>query len=138
MYEFAVVALLALATLKLVDFVTDAVEPLRKFRSLLTFVIAVGATLLLDYSVFTGWGIDIRNADVGVWVTGFVVAGLTVPWRALFGYLTHDRARATNARRAHPHPRRRNATRCSRTRPVPETGTGLLCVRRLCRNLQAG
>jgi hypothetical protein len=25
-------------------------------------------------------------------VTGFVVAGLTVPWRALFGYLTHDRA----------------------------------------------
>jgi hypothetical protein len=92
MYEFAVVALLALATLKLVDFVTDAVEPLRKFRSVLTFVIAVGATLLLDYSVFTGWGIDIRNADVGVWVTGFVVAGLTVPWRALFGYLTHDRA----------------------------------------------
>ena len=92
MYEFAVVALLALATLKLVDFVTDAVDPVRKFRSLLTFVIAVGATLLLDYSVFTGWGIDIRNADVGVGVTGFVVAGLTVPWRALFGYLTHDRA----------------------------------------------
>ena len=27
MYDFAVVALLALATLKLVDFVTDAVEP---------------------------------------------------------------------------------------------------------------
>jgi branched-subunit amino acid ABC-type transport system permease component len=92
MYEFAVVALLALATLKLVDYITDVIEPVRKFRSLLTFVVAVGATLLLDYSVFTGWGVDIRNADVGVWVTGFMVAGLTVPWRALFGYLTHDRA----------------------------------------------
>jgi hypothetical protein len=94
MYDFAVVVLLALATLKLVDYVTDLVEPVRKFRSLLTFVIAVGATLLLDYSVFRGWGIDIRNAKVGVWITGFMVAGLTVPWRALFGYLTHDRARS--------------------------------------------
>jgi ABC-type bacteriocin/lantibiotic exporter with double-glycine peptidase domain len=94
MYDFAVVVLLALATLKLVDYVTDLVEPLRRFRSLLTFVIAVGATLLLDYSVFRGWRIDIRNADLGVWITGFMVAGLTVPWRALFGYLTHDRARS--------------------------------------------
>jgi hypothetical protein len=92
MYDFAIVALLALATLKLVDYVSDVAEPVRKFRSLLTFVVAVGATVLLDYSVFTGWGIDIRNAGVGMWITGFMVAGLTVPWRALFGYLTHDRA----------------------------------------------
>ncbi|HWS47634.1 MAG TPA: hypothetical protein VN636_17365 [Acidimicrobiia bacterium] len=94
MYDFAVVALLALATLKLVDFLTDAVARLRPFRSLLTFVIAIGAALALDYSVFTGWGIAIRNATLGTWITGFVVAGLTVPWRALFGYLTHDRAAA--------------------------------------------
>jgi hypothetical protein len=92
MYEFAVVALLALATLKLVDYVSDVVEPVRRFRSLLTFVVAVGATVLLDFSVFSGWGIEIRNEDVGTWITGFMVAGLTVPWRALFGYLTHDRA----------------------------------------------
>ena len=67
MYDFAVVALLALATLKLVDFLTDAVPQLAKLRSLLTFVIAVGATVLLDYSVFEAWGIDIRNATVGTW-----------------------------------------------------------------------
>src|SRR5579871_2601871 len=94
MYDFAIVALLALATLKLVDFLTDAIPQLRSLRSLMTFVIAIGATLLLDYSVFKGWGIGIRNDTVGTWVTGFVVAGLTVPWRALFAYLTHDRARA--------------------------------------------
>jgi len=92
MYDFAVVALLALATLKLVDYVTDVVEPVRKFRSLLTFVVAIGAAVALDYSVFAGWGVDIRNADLGTWITGFMVAGLTVPWRAVFGYLTHDRA----------------------------------------------
>jgi branched-subunit amino acid ABC-type transport system permease component len=92
MYDFAIVALLALATLKLVDYVTDAVEPLRRLRSLMTFVVAVAAVVALDYSVFAAWGAEIRNADLGVWITGFVVAGLTVPWRALFGYLTHDRA----------------------------------------------
>ena len=43
MYDFAVVALLALAALKLVDFLTDAVPQVQKLRSLLTFVIAVGA-----------------------------------------------------------------------------------------------
>src|SRR6476660_1336337 len=92
MYDFAVVALLALATLKLVDFLTDAVPQLGRLRSLLTFVIAVGGTLLIDYSVFSAWGVPIRNATVGTWVTGFIVAGMTVPWRALFGFLTHDRA----------------------------------------------
>jgi hypothetical protein len=94
MYEFAIVALLALATLKLVDFLTDVVPQLRNLRSLATFVVAVGATVLLDYSVFRAWGIDIRNDTTGVWITGFVVAGMTVPWRAVFAYLTHDRARA--------------------------------------------
>ena len=94
MYDFAIVALLALATLKLVDFLTDAVAQLRPLRSLLTFVIAVAGVLALDYSVFAGWGVDIRNATLGTWITGFIVAGMTVPWRALFAYLTHDRARA--------------------------------------------
>jgi len=92
MYDFAVVVLLALAALKLVDFLTNAVPQAQPMRSLLTFVVAVGGTVLLDYSVFRAWGIDIRNATVGTWITGFIVAGLTVPWRALFGFLTHDRA----------------------------------------------
>ena len=39
MYDFAIVALLALATLKLVDFLTDSVPQLRNMRTLLTFVI---------------------------------------------------------------------------------------------------
>jgi hypothetical protein len=92
MYDFAVVVLLALAALKLVDFLTNAVPQVQPMRSLLTFVVAVGGTVLLDYSVFRAWGIDIRSATVGTWITGFIVAGLTVPWRALFGFLTHDRA----------------------------------------------
>ena len=103
MYAFAVVALLALATLKLVDYLTDAVEPLRQLRSLLTFVIAVAVTVVLDFSVFKAWGIAIDNDGIGPWVTGFMVAGMTVPWRALFAYLTHDRATTDETLGDHPH-----------------------------------
>ena len=92
MYEFAVVALLALATVKVVDFLSDNVPLVERFRSLLTFIVAVGATVWLDYSLFQGWDVAIRNGTLGIWITGFVVAGLTVPWRAVFGWLTHDRA----------------------------------------------
>lgn len=92
MYDFAIVALLALATLKIVDFLCGNIAPIDRFRSLLTFVVGVGAVVWLDYSLFTGWAVDVRDSDLGVWVTGFVVSGLTVPWRAAFRWLTHDRA----------------------------------------------
>jgi hypothetical protein len=92
MYEFAIVALLALATLKIVDFLCANISPIESFRSLLTFVVAVGTVVWLDYSLFDNWAVDIRDQDLGVWVTGFVVSGFTVPWRAAFSWLTHDRA----------------------------------------------
>jgi hypothetical protein len=92
MYRFAVVALLALATVKVVDFLSDNIPLIERFRSLLTFILAVGVTVWLDFSVFSGWDVAIRNEDLGIWITGFIVAGVTVPWRAVFGWLTHDRA----------------------------------------------
>ena len=94
MYTFAIVALLALATVKLVDFLADNIAIVGRVRGLLTFVIAVGACLALDYSMFDGFGTAIRDRDLGVWVTGFITAGLTVPWRAMFSYITHDRAQS--------------------------------------------
>jgi hypothetical protein len=92
MYNFAIVALLALGTLKLVDFVVDNVSGLERFRSLLTFVVAIGAVVSLDYSLFDGFGIAVRDRDTGMWITGFLVAGMTVPWRAMFAWLTHEKA----------------------------------------------
>jgi len=92
MYTFAVIALLGLATVKLVDVLCDYIRPLVPIRSLLTFVVAIGAVWALDFSMFAGWDTPIRNQDVGMVVTGVAVAGITVAWRALFAYLTHDRA----------------------------------------------
>jgi len=92
MYTFAIVALLALGAVKIVDFLTDSFPQLQPMKSLLTFVTAVGATVWLDFSVFRDWEITVRNETLGVWITGFMAAGLTVAWRAVFAYLTHDRA----------------------------------------------
>jgi hypothetical protein len=92
MYDFAIVALLALGTLRIVDFVCGNIEPIDRFRSLLTFVVGVGIVVWLEYSLFDAWDVPIRDEDLGIWVTGFLVSGLTVPWRAAFRWLTHDRA----------------------------------------------
>ena len=92
MYHFAILALLALAVLKVTDFVADNVEPLARFRTLLSLVLGVGVVVWLDYSIFEGFGVEVSDRDAGMWMTGFMVAGMTVPWRAVFGWLTHDRA----------------------------------------------
>jgi len=92
MYTFVIVALLALATVKLVDVLCDYAAVLRPIRSLLTFVVAIGGVWALDFSMFQGWSTAVRDHDVGMVVTGVAVAGVTVAWRALFAWLTHDRA----------------------------------------------
>ena len=92
MYTFAIIALLALATVKLVDVLCDYVTALQRLRSVLTFAAAIGAVWALDFSMFKGFNTAVRDANVGVFITGLAVAGVTVAWRALFAYLTHDRA----------------------------------------------
>ncbi|HVM52746.1 MAG TPA: hypothetical protein VM262_06075 [Acidimicrobiales bacterium] len=101
MYTFAIVALLALATVKLVDFLADNVPMLDRMRSLATFVVAIGSTLLLNWSMFDGFQTAIDDRTVGVWITGFCVAGMTSGWRAIFGYLTHDHATKDETLGAH-------------------------------------
>lgn len=94
MYTFAVLALLALAVVKLVDVIVDRlpIDDRHVMRSILTYALALAAVWLMDFSMFAGFETAVRTEEVGIWLTGFVVAGLTVPWRALFGFLTHDKA----------------------------------------------
>ena len=94
MYTFAVVALMALAIVKVVDFVVEYVGASDRgaLRSVFTFALALGGIWLMDFNMFAEWGMSLRSGTIGVWVTGFTVAGFTVAWRAAFGYLTHDRA----------------------------------------------
>ena len=92
MYDFTVLAMSALALVKVVDFLVDQMQGLERMRSVLTFVGGIGAMLLLDYSLFRSWGIDVSSDWLGVVMTGFFVAGATVVWRAMFSWLTHHQS----------------------------------------------
>jgi hypothetical protein len=94
MYTFAIVALLALAVLKVVDVLVEytGTRDAGPVRALLTFALSIGGVWLMDFNLFAEWGTTLRNEDVAMWATGFMVAGATVAWRAVFGYLTHDKA----------------------------------------------
>lgn len=89
MYHFAIMVLSALALVKVVDFVVDQMTGFERMRSLLTFIGGIGAVWALDYSLFDAWGVGVRSEWIGIWMTGFMVAGVTVVWRAAFSHLTH-------------------------------------------------
>ena len=87
MYHFAVIVLLGLAVLKVVDLLEDLAPGFTRFHALLTFVLAVGACVAIDYSFFEGFGITLRETWMGTWATGLVVGSLATAWRVVFGYL---------------------------------------------------
>jgi hypothetical protein len=87
MYHFALAALLALATLKVVDMLVGLVPTASRGRALLTFALAIGAAVALDFSVFAGYDIPVRETWMGTWGTGLIIGSLAAAWQALFGFL---------------------------------------------------
>ena len=86
MYEFAVVALLGLAALKVVDLLTELVPGIARVRTLATFVLAVVAVIAIDYSVFSGFGVTVREEWVGTLLTGLIVGSLASAWETVLGW----------------------------------------------------
>ena len=87
MYEFAVVTLLGLVALKVTDLVVEVVPGLDKIRTLLTFTLAVVVAVALDFSLFRGFGISVREAWMGTVGTGLVIGSLAGAWASVLGWL---------------------------------------------------
>ena len=87
MYHFAVAALLALATLKVVDLLEGLMPAVSRRRSLLTFALAIAVAVALDFSMFAGYSIPVRETWMGTWGTGLIIGSLATVWQALFGFL---------------------------------------------------
>jgi hypothetical protein len=87
MYTFAIAALLALATLKVVDLLESLVPGVAPVRSVLKFALAIAAAVAIDFSVFADYGISVRDAWMGTWGTGLMIGSLVAVWEAVFGYL---------------------------------------------------
>jgi hypothetical protein len=104
MHDFAIVGLLGLALFKIVDFLEDAVPGLTKIHTFATIVLGVAATVFLNYSLFRGYHVVLRDNWMGTWATGFIVAGSTSVWRAAFHWLGSSEGDAPELRHQHgPH-----------------------------------
>lgn len=86
MYEFAVVTLLGLVALKVTDLVIENVPGLDRIRTLFTFTLGILFAIALDYSVFAGFGVEVREAWMGTIGTGLVIGSLASAWTALLGW----------------------------------------------------
>ena len=86
MYEFAVVTLFGLVALKVTDLVVDLAPGLDRIRTLLTFTLAVVVAVALDYSLFEGFGITVREAWMGTVGTGLVIGSLAGAWATVLGW----------------------------------------------------
>lgn len=84
MYDFTIIVLMGLALFKVVDLIEGLVPQVTRFHLLATIVLAVAGAVALDYSIFAQYGVELRDADLGTWITGLMVAGTTSAWRALF------------------------------------------------------
>lgn len=87
MYDFAIVALLGLVTLKLAQLLEEWVPALSKVSLLVRLGIGVGAAFAIDYSMFEGFGIAVREAWLGTMATGLAIGSLTTVWRVALGWL---------------------------------------------------
>lgn len=101
MYDFAIIVLMGLALFKVVDLVEGFVPQLTRFHLLLTVLLAIAGAVALDYSVFANWGVDIRSAEFGTWMTGLMVAGSTSIWRATFHWLGSSEGEEPEVRHLH-------------------------------------
>ncbi|MGH9166166.1 MAG: hypothetical protein ACRDZW_11755 [Acidimicrobiales bacterium] len=94
----AVTLLLGLALFKIVDLLEDVVPELAKFHSAVTVLIAVAGAFAVDYSLFGGFDVALREAWMGTFITGLALAGTTTLWRAGFGWLGSSEGEAPEQR----------------------------------------
>lgn len=87
MHDFLLTIFLGLALFKIVDLLEELAPGITRFHTLATLIVAVGGVYALDYSIFSGYDVALRESYMGLWATGFIVAGTTSLWRAMFHWL---------------------------------------------------
>ena len=88
MYTFAIVLLLGLAVAKAVDIVGHMGRMHPAIPLVLALLGGLGITWAADYSMFTAWGITLREAWMGPVGTGLVIGGLAAVWHEVLHVLS--------------------------------------------------
>jgi len=87
MYTFAVTLLLGLALFKMVDVLEELIPDVTKLHSMVTLGLAIATAFAIDFSMFDGFGVALREGWMGTLFTGAIIAGTTTVWRAAFRWL---------------------------------------------------
>jgi hypothetical protein len=106
MHDFTIVILLGLGLWKLIDLLEDLIPGIARLHTLLTVAIGVAGAVTLDYSLFNGFHVVLRDSWMGPWATGLVIAGTTSAWRAVFHWLGSNEGEAPEVRHAPHQPRK--------------------------------
>ncbi|MGH9153557.1 MAG: hypothetical protein ACRD03_14400 [Acidimicrobiales bacterium] len=101
MYTFAVTLLLGLALFKIVDTVEDLAPGTTKLHGLVTLLVGIAGAFAIDFSMFEGWSVALREAWMGTFLTGVTVAGATSVWRAAFHWLGSSEGEEPEVRHLH-------------------------------------
>jgi hypothetical protein len=87
-YHFAIVILLGLACYKAVEFLTGLVSvDDSRVRLVATLGVGVLFAEILDYSVFAGWGVALRDTWMGPVWTGLIIGGMAYVWHEFLGLI---------------------------------------------------
>lgn len=83
MYEFAILALVGLLTVKSVELIGHLTHKTMSGALELLATAAVGViyAFAFDFSIFAAWGVDVRSETVGLIATGAFMTGLAALWR---------------------------------------------------------
>jgi uncharacterized membrane protein len=80
MYIFAIVVLLGLAVTGVSMIMARFVSMATELWALLLIALGVGAAWLADFSMFTAWGVPVREDWIGITMTGLAVGGFAAAW----------------------------------------------------------
>src|SRR6267143_2034389 len=89
MYNFAIVALLGLACWKFMGMLLGLlrIDLDASVRAFLTLGVGVLAAEIIDYSVFSAWGVTLRADWMGPVFTGLIIGAFAYVWHYALGFV---------------------------------------------------
>lgn len=85
MYAFGIMVLLGLAILMVAKIGSHYLKQISGAWAFVLVALGVGAAWLADLNLFGIWSIPVRSNEIGVTLTGILLAGVAYAWREILG-----------------------------------------------------
>src|SRR5437762_2611653 len=90
MHAFAILAFGGLAVALAVRMLSSYGRETSRASNVVLWVgLGVGFAYLANFSIFSAWGIHVRNHAIGNIMTGFMAGGMAMLWEEAITYLSH-------------------------------------------------